>query len=173
MCEVALGRGPDSEVSRPVVSYITQAHTRGDALAPLTLGTHSGVIPPGERDRILCDAIVAKITTTPTGEILDVGRATRTWTTAARRLVITMHPHCVWPGCDVPADHCDLHHHVPWEHGGETNITNAVPECRRHHTFIHNHPDWTYQWDGRMFRVHRPDGTEVHPHPWHDYQRAA
>ncbi|MGZ4677823.1 MAG: DUF222 domain-containing protein [Acidimicrobiia bacterium] len=166
MCEIALRRGTDSDPSRPVVSYITHETTPDDAMPPLTIGTLTGVIPPGERDRVLCDAIVATITTTPAGEIVDVGRATRTWPTATRRLITTIHPHCLWPGCDIPADHCDLHHHIPWEHGGPTDTTNGYPQCRRHHTFLHAHPDWTITYDGTHLRVHRPDGTRLHPDPW-------
>ena len=166
ICEIALHRGTDAEGSRPVVSYMTHARTRDDTTHPLTLGLCSGVIDPRERDRILCDATVVPVTTDHLGEILDLGRATPVWNRAQRRAITNRSPHCQWPGCDVPAHWCDIHHLVHWEHGGETSTRNGEHLCRRHHTFVHRHRDWTYTFDRQRFRVYRPDGTEVHPDVW-------
>ncbi|MDJ0314780.1 HNH endonuclease signature motif containing protein, partial [Arthrobacter sp. H35-D1] len=33
------------------------------------------------------------------------------------------------------------HHVIPWQHGGETNISNAALLCGPHHTLIH-HSEW-------------------------------
>jgi hypothetical protein len=166
LCEVALARGTDAEGSRPLVSYITHARTAQDTGRPLTLGLFSGVIDPRERDRILCDATIVPVTTT-TGEILTVGRATNVWSRAIRRAMTTRSPHCQWPGCSIVAAWCDAHHFQHWEHGGETSLANGVHLCRRHHTFLHRHHDWTYTFERQHLRVHRPDGTEVHPDPRH------
>lgn len=168
MCEVALGRGPDAEGSRPVVSYLTRARTADDPAAPLTLGLFSGVIDPRERDRILCDATLVPVTTDASGEILDVGRATSVWNRAQRRAMATRSPYCQWPGCQIPAPWCDAHHFVHWERGGATSLANGVHLCRRHHCFLHRHRDWTYTFDRQRLRVFRPDGSEVHPDPWFD-----
>ena len=167
ICEVALNRGSDAEGARPVVSYVTHARTADDVTAPLTLGLLSGVIDPRERDRILCDSVIVPVTTDHTGEILNVGRATPVWNRAMRRALATRSPHCQWPGCSTPADWCDAHHFEHWEHGGETSVANGLHLCRRHHTFLHNHADWTYTFDRQHFRVYRADGTEVHPDAWH------
>jgi hypothetical protein len=168
LCEIGLARGADAEGSRPVVSYLTHARTAEDATHPLTLGLFSGVIDPRERDRILCDSIIVPVTTDHTGEILNAGRATSVWNRAQRRAVTTRSPHCQWPGCAIPAPWCDIHHIVHWEHGGTTDLENGEHLCRRHHTFVHAHPDWTYTFDRQHFRVFRPDGTEVHPDAFHE-----
>ena len=162
MCEVALARGTDAEGSRPVVSYLTHARTPEDATHPLTLGLFSGVIDPRERDRILCDATIVKIETDTHGNPLNVGRATSVWNRAQRRAVTTRSPHCQWPGCEIPAPWCDLHHIVHWEHGGPTDIINGEHLCRRHHSFVHDHPDWTITFERQQLQVFRPDGTELH-----------
>ncbi len=172
ICEVALDRGPHAEGARPVVSYLTHRRTVDDPTHPLTLGLFGGVIDPRERDRILCDATVVPVTTGHLGEILDVGRATPVWNRAQRRAVTHRSPHCGWPGCEVPAPWCDIHHLVHWEHGGETSIRNGEHLCRRHHVFVHRHPDWTCTFEGQQLRVHRPDGSELHPDPWADMVRA-
>ena len=47
------------------------------------------------------------------------------------------------PDVEIPAPWCDIHHVVHWEHGGPTDLTNGAHLCRRHHTFLHQHRDWT------------------------------
>ncbi|UXA18912.1 HNH endonuclease signature motif containing protein [Mycobacterium sp. SMC-4] len=39
---------------------------------------------------------------------------------------------CRFPGCDVPAEHCDIDHVVPWPHG-PTHASNLNCKCRNHH----------------------------------------
>jgi len=167
MCEIALARGTDAHGARPVVSYITHARTADDPTHPLTLGLFSGVIDPRERDRILCDATIVPVTTDHRGEILDVGRATPVWNRAQRRAVTSRSPHCQWPGCEIPAPWCDIHHALSWEHGGPTDIDNGAHLCRRHHVFLHQHRDWQSTFDHQHFRVFRADRTEVHPDARH------
>src|SRR6478672_3359221 len=166
MCEVALARGTDSEGTRPVVSYLTQQRSADDTTYPLTVGVFSGVIDPRERDRILCDAVIVPVTTDRSGAILDQGRANSVWNRATRRALTARSPECQWPGCEVIAPWCDAHHFVHWEHGGPTSLANGVHLCRRHHTFVHQHRDWTTTFEYQQFRVYRADGTEVHPDAW-------
>jgi hypothetical protein len=40
---------------------------------------------------------------------------------------------CRWPGCDVPATHCDLDHTIPYAQGGPTHAGNTKCYCRTHH----------------------------------------
>ena len=149
----------------PIVSYVTQARTESDTTEPLTLGTFTGVLAPHERDRILCDATIAQIVASSAGTVADVGRATSVWPVAARRLIVTRDRCCQWPGCEMPAPWCDAHHFVHWEHGGRTDAANGLLLCRRHHSFLHAHPNWTFTFQEQRFRVDRPDGTEVHRDP--------
>ena len=39
---------------------------------------------------------------------------------------------CRFPGCRVPATHCDVDHSIPWPHG-PTAASNLKCLCRRHH----------------------------------------
>ena len=41
--------------------------------------------------------------------------------------------HCRFPGCDKPAEYCDLDHTVPWSDGGPTHPSNLALLCRAHH----------------------------------------
>jgi hypothetical protein len=40
--------------------------------------------------------------------------------------------HCRGPGCQIPANRCDLDHHVPYPHG-PTSVSNLGPLHRAHH----------------------------------------
>ena len=40
---------------------------------------------------------------------------------------------CRWPGCDVPAVHCQLDHTIPYADGGPTHAGNLKCYCPTHH----------------------------------------
>lgn len=40
---------------------------------------------------------------------------------------------CRFPGCDTPANICDLDHTIPYEVGGPTHASNLKALCRKHH----------------------------------------
>jgi len=40
---------------------------------------------------------------------------------------------CRFPGCDCPADFCDIDHTVPYDLGGPTHASNLKTLCRKHH----------------------------------------
>ena len=133
--------------------------------APFTLGTFTGIIDPPDRDQILCDCHLTTIITDRYGHPLSVGRESSVWPIAIRRGIIARDRHCQWPGCEMPAPWCDAHHFIHWEHHGHTAIDNGLLLCRRHHTFLHHHPRWTYTFEHQHFRVRRPDGTQLDPFP--------
>jgi hypothetical protein len=59
---------------------------------------------------------------------------------------------CRFPGCDVPAERCDIDHVIPWPYG-PTHASNLNCKCRTHHlakTF----------WDGWRDEQ-SPDGTVI------------
>ena len=59
------------------------------------------------------------------GEVLDVGRRTRTIPTALRRALQSRDRNqCQFPGCS--SRHCDADHVVHWADGGETQLSNLV-----------------------------------------------
>ncbi len=69
------------------------------------------------------------------GEILSVGRKTRTIPPPIRRALRFRDEGCRFPGCT--SQHCDAHHVVHWAEGGETKLSNLVLLCRRHHRALH------------------------------------
>ena len=62
------------------------------------------------------------------GEILDVGRRTRTISPALRRALSARDRQCRFPGCGNRR--CDSHHIEHWADGGRTVLDNLVLLCR-------------------------------------------
>ena len=85
--------------------------------------------------RLACDAATVTMGHRPGGEILDVGRRTRTISPALRRALAARGRHCRFPGCANVR--CDSHHVEHWADGGRTALGNLVLLCRRHHRAVH------------------------------------
>ena len=85
--------------------------------------------------RLACDAGRVVMTHGSGGEVLDVGRKTRTIPPALRRALAARDRRCRFPGCT--ARRCDAHHVRHWAHGGATRLDNLIHLCRRHHRAVH------------------------------------
>ena len=85
--------------------------------------------------RLACDAGRVVMTHGSSGQVLDVGRKTRTVPPTLRRALAARDRRCRFPGCT--ARRCDAHHVRHWAHGGATRLDNLVQLCRRHHRAVH------------------------------------
>ena len=105
--------------------------------------------------RYLCDATITPVTLTSGGLPLNVGRTRRTASHAQRAALATIYPTCAW--CDVPIDHCQIHHITFWENGGTTDIQGLIPLCSRHHHQVHE-GNWSIRLDAdRNLHIIRPN----------------
>lgn len=143
------GEGPVAGGVRPHLSVIVDIATLRRQLG---CGTGelawTGSVTAGEVRLIGCDSVVSRIVTDGASQVLDVGRATRTVPPAIRRAVIARDRHCAGPGCHALPAHCDVHHIVFWEDGGDTSLSNSVLLCRRHHGFVHQRGWQVIERDG-------------------------
>ena len=115
--------------------------------------------------RVACDAGIVVLRHAAGGEVLDVGRRTRTVPSAMRRALQSRdRGQCQFPGCESRP--CDAHHVVHWADGGETRLQNLVLACRFHHRALHEGGFRVVPADtaGR-FRFLRPDGTPLPAEP--------
>ena len=85
--------------------------------------------------RLACDASTVRMQHGPGGEILAVGRRTRTISPPLRRALNARDRQCRFPGCRNVR--VDAHHIEHWAYGGETALDNLVLLCRRHHRAVH------------------------------------
>ena len=84
-----------------------------------------------------------------------------------------MHRTCIHPECTVTFDACRIHHVIPWQPVGETDISNLLPLCETHHHTVHE-GGWTLTMTpGRIATWTRPDGTHHHTGPTTDRTRKA
>ena len=90
--------------------------------------------------RMACDAATVSMRHGPGGEILDVGRRTRTISPALRRALAARDRQCRFPGCGNARS--DAHHLKHWADGGRTALDHLVllwrPPHRSHKSFILN-----------------------------------
>ena len=98
------------------------------------LGTSNVPVSAETARRIACDAGRVPMIHRK-GQILSVGRKTRTIPPPIRRALEFRDQGCRFPGCT--SQHCDAHHIVHWADGGETKLSNLVLLCRRHHRLLH------------------------------------
>jgi hypothetical protein len=142
-------------------------------LALLGENTH---IRPETARRLACDAEIIPALLGSRGEVLDIGRKTRTIPHALRRAVILRDRHCAHPGCRRRARRCQVHHIIHWADDGETCLENCVLLCSYHHQLIH-HSGWdVHMIDGLpsftppawLDPLRRPR----HNRPWHDQHTA-
>jgi hypothetical protein len=97
---------------------------------------------------------------------LDIAAASDTIPVHLRRAVRKRDKHCRFPGCDMPAAGCEVHHIKPRKDGGRHALNNLALLCRFHHLIaIHR---WGWQFvlhpDGTTTAV-SPDGTKtLHSH---------
>ncbi|MFC3897817.1 DUF222 domain-containing protein, partial [Lentzea rhizosphaerae] len=102
--------------------------------ATLDNGDH---IPADQARQLACNAGIIPMVLGGAGQPLDIGRKTRTFPAAIRRILVTRDRGCAFPGCGRPPRQCDAHHIRHWANGGDTSVDNAVLLCRHHHTLIH------------------------------------
>ena len=69
--------------------------------------------------------------------VIDVGRARRLPSPAARAALRARSGGCEWPGCDRPVAFTNAHPFVHWGHSGVSDVPNLVLLCYRHHRMVH------------------------------------
>ena len=87
--------------------------------------------------RIAEDADITPVLVDGEGDILHVGRRTRTVSPRMRKALNLRDRHCQAPGCDVVPELCVPHHRRHWADGGPTKLPNLRLYCDVHHAPWH------------------------------------
>ena len=136
------GTGPSQGGEKPHLTVILSWDVITGMISNAGYDT-GGHLTPAQARRLLCDAQVIPAVLGINGEVLDVGRNSRTFPQAVRRAIAARDRGCVWDGCDRPPDWCDAHHVKFWtRHFGSTSYPNGVLLCPYHHAEIHKEA-WT------------------------------
>ncbi|HSM07898.1 MAG TPA: DUF222 domain-containing protein [Gemmatimonadota bacterium] len=96
--------------------------------------------------RLACDCGLVRVERGPGGEVLNIGRKSRSLPSALRRALEVRDRGCRFPGCGLRFT--DGHHLVHWADGGETSLRNTMLLCRVHHRLVHE-GRWRVEWWGR------------------------
>jgi HNH endonuclease len=108
-------------------------HLGDDSLRRLCELASGTVIAPGQLVPLLGEAEIERITYAGgSRRVVDLGRRSRFFTGPLRRAIQLRDRRCTEPGCDTPADDCDVDHLVPYASGGPTDQTNAALKCPHH-----------------------------------------
>ena len=129
--------GPAPAPSTPAQHLEAAPATAAPAAGSQTVLDEAGGIHVSQETarRLACDAATVNMQHGAGGEILDVGRRTRTISPALRRALAVRDRQCQFPGCHNRR--CDAHHLRHWADGGATALDNLVLLCRRHHRAVH------------------------------------
>jgi hypothetical protein len=123
---------------------------RANAATVFASGEAGTLLGPETARRVACDAGVVPVVLGKDGQILDLGRRFRLFTSAQLRALWLRDGGCTFPGCTVPASWCDGHHLRHWADGGATDLGNAALLCGRHHTIVHRKGYHAELVDGRV-----------------------
>jgi hypothetical protein len=115
-------------------------------------------VAPTTLQRLACDSWVSRLVFGPDGEVIDQGRRSRVFTPAQRRAIRIRDGGCVFPGCDRPPQWCDIHHLLPWNKDGPSDIDNGACVCRNHHTLIHEGGWRIWRDENGMWHAEPPPG---------------
>lgn len=109
--------------------------------------------------RLCCDAGIVPAAVGKDGEVLDVGRRTRSIPPAIRRALAVRDGGCRFPGCERTR-WLQAHHVEHWAHGGQTRLSNLVLLCHHHHQLVHEGGFELVACaeGGRGFDARTPDG---------------
>jgi hypothetical protein len=93
------------------------------------------------------------------GVVVSNGITRRRPGAGLKRQVQSQTPVCVFPGCRIPSQHCDLDHNQPWAEDGPTSEDNLAPLCRHHHVIRHH--GWRiHQLEPGSYQLTGPLGQE-------------
>jgi len=122
----------------PLTSLVEEAGQASPLAGELE---HVGLIDIETVRRVACDATIAIAVDDDVGHTMYEGRARRFPTKAQRREVMRRDRHCRFPGC-TNVTFANVHHIVPWEPDGPTDLSNLVLACLHHHHLVHS-DGWT------------------------------
>ena len=101
--------------------------------------------------RLACQARIIPVVLGTKGEVLDLGRSARLFSSAQRKAMAIRDRECTTDGCSIPAAWCEAHHwRQPWSQGGRTDLADGKLLCSFHHHRSHD-PAWQVH--------HHPNGA--------------
>ncbi|ROS31785.1 HNH endonuclease signature motif containing protein [Cellulomonas sp. PhB150] len=97
-----------------------------------------GPIPQSVLARLACDSEITRVVFGPQSQVINVGRAERTFSGPRRRAIIARDATCRYPDCNAPPSLGELHHVDHWVRDfGDTDVNRGILLCWYHHALVH------------------------------------
>jgi hypothetical protein len=114
--------------------------------------------------RSLIHGRIRSIITDNTGMPISYGRTRRLFTGPIRAMAKLLGHHCSHPGCNIPAERCQIDHLDEYANGtGQTSLTNAGLECSNHNRYKHHSKLTRTRITTDHIETTRANGTHMHP----------
>ncbi|MDT7752850.1 MAG: hypothetical protein QOD96_6512 [Pseudonocardiales bacterium] len=128
-----------------------------------------GPIPADQARELAAQGTWRRLVTDPvTGALLDYGTSRYTPPAHLAAHVVARDQTCVFPGCRIRADRCDLDHRVPFDAdsgNGATSDVNLSALCRPHHR-LKQQPGWRLaRYADGTLAWRTPTGHRYHRRP--------
>jgi hypothetical protein len=121
----------------PEIFIITTLAELEGRAAQSGLTLHGQKCTPAELRHALCIGGAIPIVMNGDSRILDLGTEVRFFPDDMRKAILAIYGGCIYPGCTVPPEHCEIDHDKEWASGGTTNIDDGRPMCSGHHHARH------------------------------------
>lgn len=106
--------------------------------------TSDGNLLPAEvAQRLSCMANIIIVALDDSGVPTRLGNTKRYPNRAQRRALRAIYRTCAIDGCNTEFDRCEIHHVIPWELHGPTDLENLVPLCSMHHHRVAHGSGWS------------------------------
>jgi len=130
---------PRFGITIPVTALCNDPELRARAHTDPAILDGYGPIDPDTARRLAASApAFRRIFSDPIdGIVLTMDRTTYRPTAGQRELLGLKYRTCGAPGCNRPADQCDLDHTLDWQYNGYTNDDNLAPLHQGHHRVRH------------------------------------
>lgn len=165
-CGIALANGQmidvDELTKQQIDSVLAEFVKDPASILTRRCETSSGQqIAPQLLIRALLTAHIRRVVLDANSTVVDFGERKRLFTGNARIAATLLERFCQHPGCEVPAERCQIDHNEPHCQGGRTDQSNAGPECSPHNRHKHTH-GWRRRRadNGHVYNL-RSDGTLI------------
>jgi hypothetical protein len=120
---------------------------------------------------------IRRLVTDATGCILDAGRRHYLASDLQKLVLRLRDQYCRFPGCNRPAERCEIDHAHPYDAGGHTDTCNLGPLCKHHHElktsgYWHittSAKDGSCTWRSPLGRIYQHEPPDlIPPGPPHD-----
>jgi hypothetical protein len=157
--DLVCGQGTGMGVGSLGIGYVIDARALFDGPHDQTMAqTWAGDDhDPAAVRRLACDAEWWGVVINRAGTVTNLGRTRRRASRDQRLALRALYPGCPLDGS--PFDQCEIHHLVPYEAGGSTDLDNLVPISQAWHHRIHDRGWKLVMNQDRSLDLYHPNGT--------------